>query len=59
MALFEVWQGRKCVMSTNSEVCIYGIDTLKKMKTAGYTFKMNGKPYNPTRRGKNEKVDMA
>lgn len=36
-------------MQTNSESCIYPLDTLRKMAKAGYTFRRNGKPWKPGR----------
>ena len=43
MKLFEVIKDKKCVMSTEHKDAIYDEDILSSMKSAGYTFRLNGK----------------
>ena len=51
MALFEVYQNGKAVMSTEYAECIYPLRILLSIKACGYTFKYNGKRYTPKRGG--------
>jgi hypothetical protein len=37
----------KIKMSTEHRSCIYPADTLKRMETAGYKFRVNGKRWKP------------
>ena len=47
MALFEVYQDGVCKMATDYHKCIYPMQTLLSMKSAGCTFKYEGKRYVP------------
>lgn len=49
MALFEVHQNGKAIMSTEYAECIYPLRVLLSMKACGYTFRYNGKRYVPKR----------
>jgi tRNA G46 methylase TrmB len=39
-------------MSTDNESCVYPAETLLEMQKAGYTFRLDGKVYKPTKRKK-------
>jgi hypothetical protein len=48
---FEVIGGDGQVkMSTEYECCIYPREILLNMEAAGYTFRMDGKPWKPAKR---------
>ena len=55
MALFEVWQSGRCIMTTEYPSCLYPQQTLLSMKEAGLTFRYNGKPYTPRGKLRTEK----
>lgn len=47
--LFEVYKDSKRMMYTEYEECIPSIDVIKKLKTEGYKFFLNGKAYKITK----------
>jgi hypothetical protein len=44
---FEVLRNRDVLANTEHQVCIPDKETLKNMKSAGLSFRFDGKAYNP------------
>ena len=52
--LFEVLRGKTPLASTTFPSCLYDWRTVQCMQRAGLSFRVNGKPWKPTRAGLEE-----
>lgn len=49
--LFEVRRNGKPLAGTKYPECLYGWPTIQSMARAGLTFRLDGKPWKPTKAG--------